>query len=85
MHTKSDVELLRDYAANNSEAAFGEIVRRYADFVYSAALRHTNNPHQAEEITQAVFVIFAREAPISHFLTNARAPCSPTDSPMACS
>ena len=44
MHTKSDVELLRDYAANNSEAAFGEIVRRYADFVYSAALRQMGSP-----------------------------------------
>ncbi len=29
MQTKSDTELLRDYAANKSEAAFGEIVRRY--------------------------------------------------------
>ncbi|MEY2467224.1 MAG: hypothetical protein QOD03_1745 [Verrucomicrobiota bacterium] len=33
METKTDAELLHDYAANKSEADFGEIVRRYADFV----------------------------------------------------
>ena len=32
------------------------------DKVYSTALRHTRNPHQAGEITQAVFVILAQKA-----------------------
>jgi RNA polymerase sigma factor (sigma-70 family) len=30
--------------------------------VYSVALRHTRNPYQAEEITQAVFVILAKKS-----------------------
>src|ERR1051326_3855557 len=62
MHTKSDAELLRDYAANKSEAAFGEIVRRYADFVYSAALRQMGSPEPARDVAQMVFADLARKA-----------------------
>src|SRR6266478_5364795 len=59
---KSDTELLRDYGVNKSEAAFGEIVRRYADFVYSAALRQTGNPEPARDVAQIVFTDLARKA-----------------------
>jgi RNA polymerase sigma factor (sigma-70 family) len=62
MQTKSDTELLREYAANQSEAAFGEIVRRYADFVYSAALRQVGDAEQARDVAQTVFVALARKA-----------------------
>ncbi|MDR3377346.1 MAG: sigma-70 family RNA polymerase sigma factor [Verrucomicrobiae bacterium] len=58
----SDMELVRDYARRNSEAAFAELVRRQVNLVYSAALRHTGIAAQAEEITQAVFIILARKA-----------------------
>ena len=34
-----DAELLRRYAADRSEAAFAELVRRHLDLVYSVALR----------------------------------------------
>lgn len=57
-----DIALLREYAANNSEEAFATLVSRHVNKVYSVALRHTGNSHQAEEITQAVFVILARKA-----------------------
>jgi RNA polymerase sigma factor (sigma-70 family) len=57
-----DMELLQEYASRNSESAFATLVSRHIDLVYSAALRHTGNHHQAEEITQAVFVILARKA-----------------------
>src|SRR3989442_15889234 len=69
MHTKSDAELLRHYAANKSEAAFGEIVRRYADFIYSAALRQTASPESARDVAQMVFTDLARKAGSLHAST----------------
>jgi RNA polymerase sigma factor (sigma-70 family) len=62
MHELDDSALLRQYAEQNSEEAFAALVTRHIDRVYSVALRHTGNPHQAEEITQAVFVILARKS-----------------------
>jgi|ERR1035437_3680911 uncharacterized protein (TIGR03435 family) len=57
-----DHELLAEYARTESEAAFAVLVARYVNLVHSAALRFTGNPHHAEEITQAVFIILARKA-----------------------
>lgn len=62
MQEWDDIALLREYVERNSEEAFATLVRRHVDRVYSVALRHTGNPHQAEEITQAVFVILANKA-----------------------
>ena len=62
MHDASDMELLRDYDRQGSEAAFAELVRRHINLVYSVAFRHVGIAAQAEEITQAVFVILARKA-----------------------
>jgi len=62
MHELDDHDLLRQYAEQNSEAAFAALVTRHVDKVYSTALRHTRNAHAAEEITQAVFVILAKKS-----------------------
>lgn len=62
----TDFELLHEYASNRSEQAFGTVVERYANLVFSAALRQVRNPHDAEEISQAVFTILARKAGTLH-------------------
>ncbi len=62
MHELDDPALLRQYLTQGSEAAFAALVARHVDKVYSVALRHTRNPHAAEEITQAVFVILAKKS-----------------------
>jgi RNA polymerase sigma factor (sigma-70 family) len=57
-----DGRLLEQFARNGSEEAFAALVRRHIGLVHSVALRHTANPQQAQDITQAVFVILARKA-----------------------
>lgn len=60
---KEDAELLRDYAANRSEAAFTELVRRHIGMVYSAAFRQVNgDAHLAEDIAQLVFIDLSRKS-----------------------
>jgi RNA polymerase sigma factor (sigma-70 family) len=58
----TDVDLLRQFAHENSQDAFGEIVRRHVNLVYSAALRQARSPQLAEEIAQSVFTDLARDA-----------------------
>ena len=67
MQAESDVQLLRQYAVDKSEAAFGEVVHRYADLVYSAAWRQVGSPDLAGEVAQGVFIDLARKA---HSLAN---------------
>ena len=57
----SDHDLLQNYSRRASEEAFAELVRRHVNLVYSAAFRHVGIAAQAEEITQAVFVILAQK------------------------
>ncbi len=58
----SDLDLLEKFARENSQDAFGEIVRRHLDLVYAAALRQVRSPQLAEEIAQSVFADLARAA-----------------------
>ena len=57
-----DMDLLREFARDHSEAAFTELVRRHLNLVYSIARRCTDTDGDAQDVTQAVFVILARKA-----------------------
>src|SRR5712675_1491643 len=59
----NDDELLQRYAESRCEASFAELVKRYVDLVYSAALRQTGgDAHLAHDVTQSVFIDLARKA-----------------------
>lgn len=57
-----DIKLLEEFAATRDEAIFANIVQRHIALVYSTALRRTGNPHAAEEVAQAVFILLARKS-----------------------
>jgi RNA polymerase sigma factor (sigma-70 family) len=58
----SDLDLLEQFARENSQAAFTTLVRRHVNLVYSAALRQVRTAQLAEEIAQSVFTDLARDA-----------------------
>jgi RNA polymerase sigma factor (sigma-70 family) len=58
-----DRQLLRQYTTNDSQAAFGELVARHVNLVYSAALRRVGgDAHLAQDVSQLVFTDLARKA-----------------------
>jgi RNA polymerase sigma factor (sigma-70 family) len=57
-----DADLLEQFVRDHSEAAFAALVERHIGLVHAVALRHTANPHHAQDITQVVFIILARKA-----------------------
>jgi RNA polymerase sigma factor (sigma-70 family) len=61
MNEVSDKQLLMNYAGRHDDAAFGEIVRRYRDLVYSAAQRQVNAA-DAAEVAQSVFIDLTNKA-----------------------
>lgn len=56
-------DLLTRYRTAASEEAFAELVRRYANLVYSVARRRLSNGTLAEEVTQTVFARLAKTVP----------------------
>ncbi len=66
MANADDMDLVREYAVGKSDPVFATIVARHINLVYSAALRQSGDAQQAEEVTQAVFLILARKAGSLH-------------------
>jgi RNA polymerase sigma factor (sigma-70 family) len=57
-----DSQWLAACANNRAAEGFGGLVERHIDFVYAAALRQTGDPHLAQDITQAVFLLLLQRA-----------------------
>jgi RNA polymerase sigma factor (sigma-70 family) len=60
--SRSDIELLREFAERASESAFEALVQRHADLVFATAMRRVGQEAVAQEITQDVFIALARKA-----------------------
>lgn len=59
----TDRELIDAYADGFRETAFAELVRRHEHMVHATCRRITGSDHDAEDLTQIVFALFADRAP----------------------
>jgi len=57
-----DRDILHEFITTRSEAAFAELVRRYVNLVHASALRQMKTTADAEDVTQNVFMLFAKHA-----------------------
>lgn len=58
-----DGQLLGEFVERGSQAAFGQIVGRHLNLVYSVCRREVGETTLAEDAAQAVFLLLARKAP----------------------
>ncbi len=59
---RSDKELLTSYAVFGDEGAFEELAGRHAAMVYRSCLGRLGDPVEAQDASQAVFVVLVRKA-----------------------
>jgi len=57
----TDEQLLESYSRGGDQEALLELVRRYIDLVYSAALRQVRDARLARDVTRAVFYILTQK------------------------
>src|SRR5579863_9190898 len=62
MPMTEDMELLGEYVARDSQAAFETLLNRHVNLVYSTALRMVRDPGLAGEVTQTTFIILTKKA-----------------------
>ena len=58
----SDVELLTQFLKLKNESAFAALVDRYGQMVFAVSLRIVRDRHSAEDVTQATFLLLAKDA-----------------------
>ncbi len=57
-----DWQLLQEFVKHDSQAAFGQLVERHLNFVYSTCLRELQDSGLAEDATQVVFMLLSQKA-----------------------
>ncbi len=60
--SEQDDQLIAEFNARRSEAAFAALVRQHVNLVFATAMRQVGDAGAAEEITQNVFVALAQAA-----------------------
>lgn len=62
MTTRTDFQLIREYAERGSQEAFAELVARHWDLVYTAAVRQVGDRHAADDVAQVVSIVLVKRA-----------------------
>ncbi|MDB6028897.1 MAG: hypothetical protein JWM68_5120 [Verrucomicrobiales bacterium] len=58
----TDSQLLQKFVRDQSDEAFGTLVNRHVDLIYTAALRQVGSSQLAEDVAQSVFLDLSRNA-----------------------